>query len=399
MNILFMTIGGYDENIIKPYESLLQQFNENGHSVFVVCTAEKRLNKNTERKIIRGIDVLRVKTGNITKNKSLIEKGISTLTIDTLFKNAIKKYFRNIKFDLVIYPTPPITLVGTISWLKRKFDAHTYLLLKDIFPQNAVDLDMMSKTGPIYRYFRNKEKNLYRVSDYIGCMSPANCKYLLTNNKEVSKSQVEVCPNCITVSKNEIDSNMRINIRKKYNIPLNKKVFVYGGNLGKPQGIDFVLNCIKICSSIDNAYFLIVGGGSEFNKIQNYFKTNNINNATLINSLSDKEYQSLAGSCDVGLVFLDYRFTIPNFPSRILSYMNVSIPVVVAADPNTDIGDIVEANNFGWKCLSNSTDEFLICVNKALNSDLKIMGVNAHKYLEKNYDVKNGYEIIINHFK
>lgn len=54
---------------------------------------------------------------------------------------------------------------------------HTYFLLKDIFPQNAVDLGFLSKAGlkrSIYKYFRKKEIELYKISDYIGCMSNTN---------------------------------------------------------------------------------------------------------------------------------------------------------------------------------------------------------------------------------
>lgn len=125
----------------------------------------------------RGITILRISTGNITGNIGIFEKGISTLTIDLKFKKAIKKYYGDIKFDLILYPTPPITLVNTIKFVKKKTKAKTYLLLKDIFPQNAVDLGMMGTKGVkglIYRHFRNKEKKLYRISDFIGCMSPAN---------------------------------------------------------------------------------------------------------------------------------------------------------------------------------------------------------------------------------
>ena len=78
-----------------------------------------------------------------------------------------------------------------------------YLLLKDIFPQNAVDLGMFSKGGLLYRMFRKKEERLYQLSDYIGCMSPANVDYILRHNREVDIHRVEVCPNSIELCKAE----------------------------------------------------------------------------------------------------------------------------------------------------------------------------------------------------
>ena len=34
-------------------------------------------------------------------------------------------------------------------------------------------------------------------------------------------------------------------IRKKYKLPIDKTIFIYGGNLGKPQGIDFLVKCLE----------------------------------------------------------------------------------------------------------------------------------------------------------
>lgn len=401
MNILFLSLSFSTKNHKSFYEDLLRVFQKNGDSIYVACANEKRSQEPDGIEDNNGIIILRIRTGNITGNISLIEKGISTVTIDGLFEKAIKKKFGSVKFDLIMYPTPPITLVNTIESVKSRTGAKAYLLLKDIFPQNAIDLGMMKKTGVkglLYRYFRNKEKKLYRISDYIGCMSPANCEYVLMHNTEVEKEKVEVCPNCVLPSNSQMTESELDEIRKKYDVPIDKKVFIYGGNLGKPQGIKFFLQCMERCKTINEAFFLIVGGGSEENHIKRFIEENNIKNAKILRTLPKKDYQLLASSCDVGLVFLDYRFTIPNFPSRILSYMQTSKPVIVASDPCTDMGNIVEENKIGWKCMSNDSDAFVRTVQKAVKADLKKMGAQGRKYLLDNYDVKDGYEIIMKHF-
>lgn len=401
MKVIFLSISYSENDHISFYEELLQEFVSNGHEVFVACASEKRKGKNTEVADERGIHVLRIKTGNITGNVNIIEKGIATIMIDKQFQKAIARYYSDEKFDLILYPTPPITLVGTVAYLKKKCDATSYLLLKDIFPQNAVDLGMLSKTGIkgiIYKAFRSKEKRLYNISDYIGCMSPANVDYVLKHNSFVKKEKIEVCPNCVKLLDDIHTMEEKIEIRKKYRIPIDKKVFVYGGNLGKPQGIDFFLSCLDATKNLDDAFILVVGGGSEANKIKSFISEHGINNAMLLDSLPKADYELLADACDVGLVFLDYRFSIPNFPSRILSYMQRSKPVIVATDSNTDMGDIVVENGFGWKCLSNDVNAFKNCVEQALVSDTKQMGLNGRRYMEENYTVQKGYEIIMKHF-
>ena len=188
MNILFLTLIGFESiNEKNIYTDLIREFVKQGHTVCSISPIEKRYKKQTHLVKEGKSTIVRLQIGN-TQKTNIIEKGISTVLIETQYKRAIKKYYSNIKYDLVLYSTPPITLVSAIEYVKRRDNAKTYLLLKDIFPQNAVDLGMMNKTGikaPLYRYFRNKEKRLYDISDHIGCMSQANVDYVLSHNPSV----------------------------------------------------------------------------------------------------------------------------------------------------------------------------------------------------------------------
>lgn len=116
--------------------------------------------------------------------------------------------------------------------------------------------------------------------------------------------------------------------------------------------------------------------------------------------LPKQDYEVLVNVCDVGLIFLDKRFTIPNFPSRILSYMQAGMPVLAATDVNTDIGDIIESGEFGYWCESSDAGEFNNKVQKLYDPELREkMGIKARQYLENHYTSKHSYEIIMRHFE
>lgn len=395
MKILFLTLldfSSYSEHNI--YCDLLRQFVRNGHDVYCISPIERRFGIRTHFE--ENGHILKLRIGN-TQKTNVIEKGISTVLIETQFIKAVRKYFNNIKFDLVLYSTPPITLVNAIKYVKKRDGAKTYLLLKDIFPQNAVDIGMLTRNGVkgfLYRFFRNKEKKLYKISDHIGCMSPANVSYVLSNNPEINKSTVEVCPNSIDVRDMKVDADTRMRIREKYGIPLDKKVLVYGGNLGKPQGIDFLTDCLSNQKKNDSVYFLIVGDGTEYQKLYNYIKTENPNNAKLMKRLPKDDYDKMIAACDVGMVFLDHRFTIPNFPSRLLTYMQAALPILACTDINTDIGKVIVDGNFGWWCESNDIEAFSKLMEEVTNSNLIQLGINGKKYLEDHYTVGNSYKIV-----
>lgn len=403
MNVLFLTLLDFstiEENGI--YTDLMREFVKDKHDLYIISPTEKRKNEPT-RLIDNGkVKILKLQIGNIQKT-NLIEKGISTIMLESKFKSGIQKYFNDVKFGLVLYSTPPITLQKAVEFVKLRDQAKTYLLLKDIFPQNAVDLGLLKTSGIkglIYKAFRNKEKRLYKISDYVGCMSNANVEFLLKHNQSIPNDVVEVCPNSIEPIDIDISEQEKKEIREKYNLPIDKTIFIYGGNLGKPQGIDFLTDCIKANESNENSYFFIVGSGTEFGKLKSFFEREKPKNAMLRNQLPRNDYELLANSCDVGLIFLDKRFTIPNFPSRLLSYMQASMPVLAATDMNTDIGKVIESGSFGYWCESVDVDKFNQLVNKLCNEELRIsLGRNARDYLEKHYTAKHSYEIIMKHFK
>lgn len=402
MTILFLTIGAvYNFDSSGAYTDLLKRFAKERHDVYVVGAIEKRTGKETQLTTEHGINVLRVRVGNITKT-NIIEKGISTLTIASRYQHAILKYWKNIIFDLIIYTTPPITIAGLVAKLKKKYNAYTYLLLKDIFPQNAIDLGILTKKGwrgLAYLYFKKVESHLYAVSDKIGCMSQANVDYIRMNNKNIPNGKLEICPNTIDVIQNQ-EGIKNDEILKKYNIPIDKYLLLYGGNFGKPQNVDFIINAIDGCSEIKNIHFILCGSGTDFYKIEKYMMLKQPKHVTVIHQLPYDEYTKIVASCNIGLLFLDYRFTIPNFPSRLLDYMNYGLPVIAATDVNSDVGKTIEAGNFGWWVKSNTPSNFIELVKKLfdarnISENLIVRSQNAREYLQNEFETGIAYSKII----
>lgn len=401
MNILFMTMGGFDSiEAHSIYADLLRCFRNHGHEIYAITPNERRFGESTKLVHEKGAHVLHVETGDVTGASNLIKKGIDQLLIESTYIKAIKTYFNNVRFDLVLYSTPPITFSRAVAFVKKRDGASSYLLLKDIFPQNAIDLRMMKKNGVkglIYRFFRRKEKFLYKISDYIGCMSQANVDYLKLHNPEIPTRKIEICPNSVEVIDNSVSRIERDIVRAKYGIPLDKIVFVYGGNLGKPQGIPFLIDCLKVHKSSE-AFFLIVGGGSEYDRIKRFIDEEKPNNVKLLASLPKEDYDSMVGACDVGMIFLSYCFTIPNFPSRLLAYMQAKLPVLAVTDPNTDIGKVIVSGEFGWWCESNNTYLFDRMIKHICKEDISAKKEKSFNYLVENYSVDDSYCTIYKHY-
>lgn len=401
MNILFLTMSSGVRNIETNgiYTDLMRMFRDKGHEVYIIYPRERKLGLSTELKEENHVHTLGVKTLNVTKT-NVIEKGIGQLLLEAQFKAALKRYFADVKFDVILYSTPPITFTKVIKYAKKQNpQAMSYLMLKDIFPQNAVDLGMLSMKGLkglLYHFFRKKEKELYRVSDYIGCMSPANVKYLLMHNPELDPDVVEIAPNSYDIPKNDhkIDA---VDIRTKYGLPIEKPIFIYGGNMGKPQGIPFLIDCMNSVKNRDDCHFVIVGDGTEYFKLDAWVNSVRPKSVSVFRKLSKADYDALASACDVGLIFLNYSFTIPNYPSRLLPYLMGKKPIIAVTDPNCDTGTLAEKNGYGFYCPSNSVSAFVKAVEKMLVSDIKQMGENGYQFYLDNYTVDHTYHSVMKH--
>ena len=138
----------------------------------------------------------------------------------------------------------------------------------------------------------------------------------------------------------------------------------------------------------------MVGDGTDYGKLEEYYKSSGQKNFKLMKRLPKDDYDTVVAACDVGLIFLDHRFTIPNFPSRLLGYIQAKLPVLACTDSNTDIGKVIVDGDFGWWCESNDIVAFSKSIYEAEQSDTRAIGNRAYNYLLNHYTVEIGYSII-----
>ena len=397
MNVLFISITpiiDLDERGI--YTDLLRAFLKQGHSLTIYSP---EFDRNIEKKQYDNVNFHFIKSGPLTKVNPL-RKILNYFIFSHRLSASLKSLVVNV--DLVLYSTPPIQLVSPLRRFRKKTNAIYYLMLKDIFPQNAVDIELIRHNGItsfIYRHYQKMERRLYELSDYIGVMSPANKKYLLAQHPHLEK-KIELLPNAIDLSNSPHFTSDRRSTRNRFELPVDDIISIFGGNIGKPQGIDFIQDIIALNENVDHSFLLFVGNGTEFKKLNDFIRLNNIKRARCIPQLAKIDFDELLFHCDIGLLFLDFRFTIPNFPSRILSYFEFSKPVLAATDKVTDIKVVLEDHKTGMWVPSNDPTNYIKKLKTLLeDSHLRNqMGANARQYLESQWTIEDAYTTIVQHF-
>lgn len=402
MNILYISISDIPQGQVSTpgiYKDLLRKFRDNGHEVYAVCAVEKRKwDKHRKYGLFQedGINLVRIDVGNITKT-NYIEKGISTVLLPGLFLKQIKNYLSGIHFDLILYATPPVTLYKTVRKIKTITGAKTFLMLKDMWPDGISCLGVIKENGLIYKYFKTQEKYMYEISDHIGCMSESCVDYMIKHFPYLNHEKLTICPNSLEPRELKLSSDEKINTRRQYGLPEDKLLIIYGGNLGRAQGIDFLIHGIERNRSNSKFAFVIIGSGLEYSKLKNYVEIEKPDNIFLFEALPREEYFRLMACCDIGLILLNCHLTVPNTPSRILDYMQAELPVFACVDKVTDVGKVIESHKFGWMCYSDDDNGFDMVIDKiaANKSKLAEYGKNGNNYFLKNYTSDISYQAII----
>jgi glycosyltransferase involved in cell wall biosynthesis len=370
------------------YTALVDQFHRNGYDVTVLAP-DPNIVKTTIR-VEKGIEVLRVQTLPI-KNVSNFIKGISNVLLPIQYWFALKKNYSNKSFDAVIMPTPPITLGGLAHRIKKKYNAKLYLILRDIFPQNAVDLKFIKKNGLIHRFFSAREAKLYQCADAIGCMSQASINYIKKHHP-IADEKLHILRNWQYKYRGNPSAKDLIS---KYCLD-GKFVAVFGGNMGKPQQLENILELAKRCKKYDNILFLLLGDGVAMNSLKDTIIKGQLTNIRIQGTIPKNEYQDLLSVCDIGLISLHKDFTIPNIPSKALDYFNVGIPILASLDTATDFNQILDNSKSGlWSIAGDHNSFFSNFLKLYKNKDLRsAMGANGITYFDQYLLPRQAYQIV-----
>lgn len=402
MNILFLYLRhseSKDDSTLT--RELSDEFSRNGNDITVVTILEKKFKRETEYKIENGYEVLRVKTGNYFNVGNKIEKGITTLTMIPKLKRGILKYLGDKKYDLIITHTPFLSDASLINSLKKYFKCPAHLILWDIFPQNAKDIGII-KNNIIFNFFKQKEKKMFLAYDQIWCMSKGNIKYLQEKYEYLDKDKIKLLKNWAYLK-----PKLKINkeeIRKKYGYLGEDFLAIFGGNMGKPQKLENILSLAEKCLELSDVKFIFVGNGSEKERLKKITKDKNLKNINFIDQLPREDYEKFTSACDIGLVSLDERFTVPNFPSKTTDYFKLSLPILASLDRCSaeDYGKFLEEEAKGgiFAEAGNVEDlyeKFLTLYN---SKDLrKWLGNNGREYYEEHLGVDKAYKVIMNLIK
>lgn len=379
------------KSVAEMVHDLAVEFRRQGHEV-IVAVPDHTLAAPSEAAVEDGVTVLRIRTGRI-KGASKVVRAINEVRLSSVFWKTGKRFFRANRCDLVVFYSPTIFFGRLVKRLKKLWNCKAYLILRDIFPENFVELGLLKK-GLIYWYFKRKERQQYAAADIIGVELPRNLQYFSEQGFE-GKCRLEVLYNWTAVNGKEAIFQ---NTRERLGLQ-NKIVFFFGGYITADQDMDNIVRLAANVYDYPDIHFLLVGDGSDKPRLKAKIQKSRLSNISLYSSVPQKQYMGMLSEFDVGLVSLDRRKKIDCFTGKILNYMYSSIPVLASINPNNSLKHILEKAGAGFVCVNGDDDQFCVYALR-LAEDARLrkqMGQNARKLLEKSFSATRAVSQILSH--
>lgn len=374
----------------KMMHEMALELKNMGHEVYVLTPGVSSQSDILVKDQLDGIHVWRFRSGAL-KDIPRAQRLVNESLLSFRAWRAIKPELADLKIDGIVYYSPSIFFGGVVSKLKRHFSCKTYLVLRDLFPQWAIDEGMISPTSLITKYLQFFEKKSYAAADSIGLMSEKNVEVFKRlqpdlNNLSVLRNWVSVSPSL----------GKQPYWRNKLGLQ-NKIIFLYGGNIGKAQDMPNLLRLAKSLKNIDDAHVLFVGQGESFDDVKDYIEVQPLENATLLPSITQEEFKDLLREVDIGLFSLAKTHTAHNFPGKILGYIANSLPILGSVNPGNDLMTVVNQHQAGL-VFENGNDEALhdaaqkLARSETLRTEL---GENARKLLDSHFSVQSAASRVI----
>jgi glycosyltransferase involved in cell wall biosynthesis len=375
----------------KLIHDLALELIKQGHEATVIAP-DNSIPTETQVTTESGITVFRARTGQI-EGANLLVRGWNEIRLSSALWKAGRKFFESHPCDLVVFYSPPIFFDGLVERLRALWKCPSYLVLRDIFPQWAVDANVLRKGLPYY-YFKRREMAQYRAADVIGVQSPANLDYFRERALD-TQFHLEVLHNWSDVSVPPVAST---DYRKAWGLQ-GKVVFLYGGNIGVAQDLDNLVRLAESLRDDPRAVILLVGEGNQVERLRAIAAAKGLSNFQIRESLSQADYAGMVGQFDVGLISLHRDLKTHNVPGKLLSYLVVSLPILASVNPGNDMKGLIEEGKAGF-VVENGDDATLTDRARRLLNDSTLrreLGTQGRKLLERVFSASSAAKQILSH--
>jgi hypothetical protein len=373
--------GYYWNKIIKGLSSDLKNFK-------VISTKQSN---NLAKLDQPSIEYINIKIGDSYNKNSIFKRVFGQIRISISFFFAIIKNVR--KRDTIFSGTNPSFLLAFIALSKVFIKFRWIILVHDIFPENLVASKIITKKSFLYSYLSILFNFIYSQSDELIVIGKD--MEAILNKKTNFKKDINYIPNWVDLSDIDEKNNKYVQDYRYLN-------FQFFGNIGRVQGIQFLLDGISKVSN-HRARFVFTGSGSDVEIVKEYIKTDKNKNVFLNPPIKFNDNDSELFNCDIAIISLAKGMKGLAVPSKAYFSMAADKPILVIGEEESELHNLLQSyDNLGWFVMNDRCEDLAKCIDQLCKIDLSKYKGSPRKIAAENFEYKNAmnmYLKIINDLK
>lgn len=371
-SILFHSLVFSPDSVSTAYlmTDLAKQLKTIGHRVTVLTTsphynidtaAVKRQNMKLGwfgllgRSDLDGIDVWHIRI-------PMKGQRVYTRVVDYFYfhlMSLIVGFFFLGRHDVILTPSPPLT-IGLVGWLLGlRMKAPYVYNIQEIYPDFAVNQGLI-RNSVLIRFLRWIESMVYAKSAKV--VSISRWFNDIVAQRNVPREKLHVIPNFV-------DTDLyhplpRDNAFAREHNLVGNFIILYGGNIGLSQDWESLLQAARDLSELEME-FIIVGDGAVSKWLRAEVEKRRLANVRFLGYQPRHMMATINASCDICMIPMKSATTIDTFPSKIYTILACGKPVIVQADPNSELEWLMNRVDCGYVASPDDAKAFTEAVRTA----------------------------------
>lgn len=329
----------------------------------------KNFKPNPKEKLLSHIKVFRKKSLGLNKN-FLAQRTFNFIYLSlVLFFTILKKVKKD---ETILMATNPAILILLVSLIKKVRKFNVTVLVHDVFPENTIPAGI----------FKSKKNFIYKILKFFFNYSYSRFDHLIVLGRDMEILVRDKVNNYNPKLPISIITNW-VNTTKIFPIDNNEKtkkiIFQYAGNIGRVQGLEFVVQIFKKTSN-KNLELIIRGLGANYDKINHLCKK--CSHINIKGSYLREKENEILNLCDIAVISLSPGMFGLGVPSKAYVAMAAGKPILFIGNPKSEIALLIKENEIGWVLDINDIKRNIDFLNKLRLIDkpiFKNIGLKARR--------------------
>ncbi len=326
---------------------------------------------------INGVVIYRLRTTRFGR-RTLIGKVIDFLSFYILMFRELRRQGR--AGDIVVVKTDP-PLASVVAMLACRDAVIQVTWLQDLYPEVAAALGISVLKGALGKgLMRLRDRSLRRAKMNIAISEGMRSRLM---KRGIPEAIIDVIPNWADDSAIHPMPHASNPARQSWGL-VDKFIICYSGNLGRAHEADTILSAAEALIRRDDIFFLFIGGGNGFSKLEKDAAVKNIRNFKF------KPYQprdnliNTLGVADLHLVSLLPTVEGLIMPSKLYGIAAAGRPIIAITATDGEIAGLLKEHDCGVTIMPGDGQRLAEVISSLAGDPAQcaLYGANARRMLE-----------------